>query len=205
MGHTRNKKGSIFLFVIVVIATFTVMFGIPILMAMNLKQESKATDFASGYDLNVGESRRGVLDKWRIDKHESSGMVSLMISNRSKKIEPIDYLTFMVYDTPDEARKMYNNLLGEFSQYANDQGDDWFTFWEPGVCDAEITAMYYLEENIIISADIEVISTWAEERVDQVNQPAKENYFDRSTLKDYIIDNADDLRIYILHDVLEAL
>lgn len=203
MKLSNSKNGSILLFAILVIATFIAVFGTAVLISMNIKQAMKTTDYASAYDLNVGESRRGVLDKWYIEKHKDNGVVYLTISNRSKKEELVDYLSFVVYDTPEDAKNMYDNLYIEYEQYAGDKDDNWFTFWVPGVCDAEIIRMYYLEENIIISADIEVLSAWAAP-IDQVGTPSEgSDDYDRETRKNYIIDNASSLRAYIHHDVLE--
>ena len=203
MKLSNSKNGSILLFAILVIATFIAVFGTAVLVSLNIKQAMKTTDYASAYDLNVGESRRGVLDKWYIEKHEEGDVVYLAISNRSQKEELVDYLSFVVYDTPEDAKNMYDNLYIEYEQYAGDKDDNWFTFWVPGVCDAEIIRMYYLEENIIISADIEVLSAWAEP-IEQVGTPSPESkQFDRETRKNYIIDNASSLRAYIHHDVLE--
>ena len=203
MKLSNSKNGSILLFAILVIVTFIAVFGTAVLVSLNIKQAMKTTDYASAYDLNVGESRRGVLDKWYIEKHEEGDVVYLAISNRSQKEELVDYLSFVVYDTPEDAKNMYDNLYIEYEQYAGDKDDNWFTFWVPGVCDAEIIRMYYLEENIIISADIEVLSAWAEP-IEQVGTPSPESkQFDRETRKNYIIDNASSLRAYIHHDVLE--
>ena len=72
------------------------------------------------------------------------------------------------------------------------------------MCDALVERIYLVESNVLISAAVNCISCWAEERypADGVTFETNPYVNDNHTLKNYIIENASDIREYLLHDVL---
>lgn len=178
---------------------------------------------ASRYDLKVGQFRRGVLGKWLIEKKQDpeDGTVYLQIRNTGQKEEEQDYLTFYLYDSGRIAKKHYDRLLAFYADYLDEQDRYWFVAEEPGVVDAEVTKMYYRDGSLIIAADIDVRSTWAEKILplpDEQNAAGSDTGtvssedapdddrkpFDRRELKPYILRRGMEVHMYVV-DVLLPL
>ena len=101
-------------------------------------------------------------------------------------------------------------MYESYQDYCGDleEGKNWFAGWEPGVCDASIYNMVYLEDNVLIMAELEIVSEWPEpwpdeDEPDITPEPVSAGY-DRSILKDYVIEHAEDLKDFVLNKVLEA-
>ena len=159
--------------------------------------------YASDYDLEVGERGKSKDGSMTIWKSERDGVTYLRLWHAGKRESEIDYLDFLVYDSPSDARNVYDSIYEDYKQYNRDwdEGEDWFTSWEPGVCDASIVQMICIQDNVIITADIEIRSEWAEDDIDTVTVPvatADENVFDRRSLKEYVILNAPEICSHVL-------
>ena len=210
----RQKTRRILLITGTVITT-VLLIGAGMIFGLNLHNKGGGLPdvnynrYATGYPLKAGETEKGVLNKWAIEKSDYQGTVSLRIWHSSKRNDALDYMTFHVYDSSSEAKKAYGNIYDEFSEYKSEEGDNWFCYWEPGVCDAEVERMYYIEDNVIITAEIGVISCWSGDYLDDGATPttatttSDDPYVtNRRLLKNYIIENAADIHEYLLHDVL---
>jgi len=206
MGH----KFKIAAIVSAAVLGIAVVIAIPAFLAFQNRDYSgrftlqKEIRYASEYDLKPGETKGGVLNRWGIKKTDDDGTVSLFISNKMKRTDELDYMAFDIFDSTPEAREEYDNLYARFSEYKSDEGSNWFCYWEPGVCDALVERIYLVEGNVLISAEVNCISCWAEERYPEDGVTFETNPYvnDNHTLKNYIIDNASDIREYLLHDVL---
>ena len=72
--------------------------------------------------------------------------------------------------------------------------------------------MFYLEENIIIVTEVAVIDCWGT-WIDETEPTVTETFdttdpaggaYDRSLLENYIVEHADDIREYVLEEILTA-
>ncbi len=165
--------------------------------------------YATEYDIETDKTEYGVYKSWNVKKLEDDNGAVLSIWNSGHKETEIDYLSFNVYDNAADAGKAYKRMLEYYKAYSDsevEEGFNWFTGWEPGVCDAAIYEMVCLQDNIIVYAELEVVSCWAddywEDETYETTEPS-ETYFDRSTLRDYILGNSKDIREYVLHDILD--
>ena len=220
MNKQKSKAGKVWKIIGIVAGSLILIYGLLIAVPFFAFKAEKHTEeshknYASDYHLRIDDGKN-VMKRWWIEKNKDDGIESLEIRNPGKKTEEIDYLTVYVYDSDKDAKAVYDNLYEEYIKY--DYGwreyDNYFVSGIPGVCDAEIFTMFYLEGNVIITADIEIISCWAEpfdpenpetttvETIDTTD-PAGDAY-DRSLLEDYICKHASDVRDYMLNTVLEA-
>ena len=99
---------------------------------------------------------------------------------------------------------MYENYQGY--RGIDEEGENWFIGWEPYVFDASIYDMILLQDNVIIMAELDFVSEWAEPVPDE-NEPAVTpepagSQFNTMTLKDYVLNNAEYLKDYVLEKIL---
>lgn len=172
------------------------------------KRREQKIKYASEYDLENGDREYVLDDSWEIWKREGNDVTFLDISSCGKaETDPRDYIRFLVFDTASEAKDYYEERYDSSKEYGGgtwEEGDNWFVSQEPYVCDAGIIWMNYLSGNVIITADLDCWSEWAEyydEEATPTPTPT-EPPFDTYTLKDYILENADELEEFAIHDVL---
>ena len=197
----------------VVIAAVAAALIMPMFIAKETRTKGRdrkpSYKYATKYDLELNKADYGVYEKWSVSKREQDDKIYLDVWNGGQKDEPVQYLSFRVYDSASDARKAYKNILISYKDYDDDivLGDNWFTGWEPGVCDAFIYEMVYLQDNVIIFADLDIESAWAYDDWDDEDTTdytgPTQSYFDRSTLKDYILDNSEDICDFVMHDILD--
>ena len=220
MDKQKSKAGKVWKIIGIVagslILTYGLMVAVSFFAFMAEKHiEESPKKYVSAYHLRIEDGKK-VMNRWYIKKDIDGWIEYLKIRNPGKKEEEIDYLTVYVYDSEKDAKAAYDKLYKQYVQYHYHwrEYDNYFVSGIPGACDAEIITMFYLEENVIIKTDIEVIPWWAEpydpyetepttvETIDRTN-PA-ENAYDRSLLEEYICQHAGDIRDYMLNTVLEA-
>lgn len=169
----------------------------------------EVTRYATDYDLELNE-RVTVLDKWSIIKTDYNGPVHLRIYCPSsyQSNSPRDHVTFNVYDNETDAMEVYSSFKADYENYQGleDQGDNWFLGWEPEVCDASIKTIVCIEDNVIITAEVEFYGEFAgyDDYYDDVTPEPTVPVFDSTVLKDYVIDNSVALRDYVLNTILVA-
>ena len=167
--------------------------------------------YATEYDVEQDRTTRKDGKPWSIRKYEDGPQVYLSIWNGSHKEEALDYLSFRVYDSASDAKKAYKKTLEYYKSYSDSdvvEGFNWFTGWEPGVCDAFIYEMVYLQDNVIIYADLDIVSAWADDYWYDDDETIETSVptttaFDRMSLKDYILDNSRNIQDYVIHDILD--
>lgn len=175
--------------------------------------DNKSKKYATDYPLDVKKTKNNVLGKWDIWKREENGVVFLQIDcGYSDREEERDYMLFWVFDTPSQAKDMYEEYYESSKKYDNgrywEEGDNWFVSEEPGVCDATIVWMNCLSDNVIISTELDIWSSWSENVTNEEPETTEETEvaeerFDTSKLKDYVIDNASKLEDYVLNEILK--
>lgn len=172
----------------------------------------RGRQYVSDFPIANGQTLHRVNGKWSVQKKKTDGVELLYIWNPGIKEDELEYLNFTVFNDADDARSAYEGMYEIYSEYSGghgswgwDEGTNWFTSEEPGVCDASIVQIIYLEDNIIIAADIEVSGEWGMpvETEETTETTAIQNVFDRSTLKEYVIENAADIRSVVLNVILD--
>ena len=156
--------------------------------------------YASDYDLDVKSTHSNVKNKWNIRKSEDDGEIMLFIhAENSNREEPIDYLNFRVYDDTDAAKAYFDEIYDKSKEYDRgkywEDGGNWFISKEPGVTDAAVIWIVYRQGNVIISADLKDIPIGKKD--------SKDENFDEKNLKDYIINNAPEIKRTIIEDALD--
>ena len=169
--------------------------------------------YASDYPMPIGDEDLSINGEWCIQKeydnpvrqNENTKRACLYITSELRgTTESRNYVKFKVYDTADDASSSYHEWKTYCQEYGNgrfEEDDKWFISQVPGVCDAGIVSIYYLEENVMMEAEIDVWSEWATDP-DEETQPPKEPIFDLATLREYVIDHATELRTFVLDEVL---
>ena len=214
MEQQKSKKGIMALiigagtFCVLLVLTSLVMF--PYLVAKRAPVIPPVTKkYASDYHLDLKEREYKVLDKWTVSKENYDGTTYLYIYNPGSKddAKSIDYLTFRVYDSSSKARKKFDKYYEECKNYSGimEEGVNWFIAWEPGVCDASIKQLVFIEDSVIIYAELKVISEWGiayDEPTAETAETTKP-VFDRTTLKDYVLNHSEKIRDYVIYDILD--
>ena len=165
--------------------------------------------YVTDYDLALKDSKKDPTGEWTIRKREDKTGIYIEIYHPGDKIEIKDYLMFWVFDSAEEAKAKYDALYKRSKKYSTstwEEGENWFVSQEPDVYDAGIIWMNYLNGNVIIEADLDIWSEWPTEWTEEpeettTTEPTKPK-FNRYSLKDYVIENADQLKDFVLHKVL---
>ena len=124
-----------------------------------------------------------------------------------RSMNPLDYVDFTVYDSAEDAIKMYNSLYEDCKEYDSglEEGENWFVSKLRPRGDAGTRSVYCLQDNVVISAEIAIWSCWVEpdsETKHTTEQRVRRVLFDRSTLREYVIENAPELKDYVMEDIL---
>lgn len=169
-----------------------------------IKLSEADIQFATDYEIAVGEDK--YLDYWRVSKEKAGDVIHLEIWGSSyQSTDPKEYIRFEVYDSSADAKNRYNKWHQACKEYdyGFEEGENWFVSDQPGVCDAGIRSIYYLKDNVVLSAELAVWSEWAIDP-DEETEPVQttEPIFDTSTLRAYVIEHAEELRDYVLGTIL---
>lgn len=133
---------------------------------------------------------------------EESRFDYLRITNWYPENEKRDYISYLVFNSSKDAKKYFSERYNSYvdcNAIFEDREKNWFIVEEP-VVDAEITTIYYLEDNVIIYTAVKYISYETGSGNDESSNTTLS--FRESELKDYILDNASDLREYVLTEIL---
>ena len=218
MSKQKSKAGKIIMVIGMAAGGLILAIGMMALVpffALKAKQAEDVTPpkYASDYHLMI-DNKAHVMNRWVIQKNKDHGDESLEIWNPSRKNDELDYMEFFVYDDAEDAREAYDRLYEMHKEYNYgwEDHDNYFISGIPGVCDAEIIEMFYLEENIIIVTEVAVIDCWGT-WIDETEPTVTETFdttdpaggaYDRSLLENYIVEHADDIREYVLEEILTA-
>ena len=166
--------------------------------------------YVSEYDLDYGETAYKVYKNWNVRKNNYNGPDNLYVWYSGEKSTARVHLSFMVFNSSSQSKKAFNNMHEHYQNYrgVEEEGENWFAGWEPDVCDASIYSMVYLEDNVLIMAELEIIGEWpviVSDEDDTVITPEPvRTGFDSGTLKDYVIKHSDDLKDFVLNTVLAS-
>lgn len=123
-------------------------------------------------------------DRWVVSDTKCCKIKCVSIYNPYEKSETEEYMKYLKFSNNKKASKAYT-LLKENGYYnITEEGENYFIGWEEGVQDASIKEMVCLYDNMIVSAEIYVVSEWARSE-DDTSQSAWE-YPER---KQFVFDN----------------
>ena len=105
----------------------------------------------------------------------------------------ISEYSYEVYDTAEQARAAYEEWYRttKAERYVDSEDADWFKGEMPYVDDATIHAMFYVEGNVVIIAELSVYSEWDGSR------------HDYSYREKYLLDHASEIREAVMDMVME--
>ena len=218
MGHsTRKIRIALFIGIgisILSVIALAIVVLYPYFLAKDMDSKNRdrvhekkyVTEYIQAYgdDLNV-------IDKWSIAKMEKDdGTEYLRIIRLQDLIDPIDYLHFEVFNSSADAEIAYINLRKQYKSY-NAGFQDCGTYFksnDPYTDDAVIYEMVYLKDNIIFFAELSVDSCSVEMDSttvagDTENQEPLPAIFDRARLENYIINNSDKIKEFVLENLLK--
>ncbi len=119
-----------------------------------------------------------------------------------------DKLEYLVFDSSKEAQAYFDNHYHRCTKYLSDdkhieEGKNWFISRNPDVCDAVITSMYYLEDNVIIICNFPNKQTdWTPDILISMSASGFIPTYENILLKEYVISNAHSLADYAIDDIL---
>ena len=119
--------------------------------------------YATDYPLGINESRSRVNRFWTITKRvDGKKGTYLDISTNHIGGNESEY-SYEVYDTEKQARAAFEEWYKASKRrdsYGEKEEPNWFKGEMPYVDDATINAMFYLEGNVIIIAELSFFSEW---------------------------------------------
>ena len=164
--------------------------------------------FATDYPLEIKEQKSDFLDDWSIWKRQEDGVTFLQIDNtgfHGRETE-IEFLSFRVYDSAEDAKDAFDGYYNSSKEFDNgrfwEEGDSWFISEKPGVMDASIVWMNYIEDNVIISTHLGMVSALSKE--DYADTSSGSGKSDAANRKNYILDNSSSIRDYVIGVIMEA-
>lgn len=217
MGQKSRKKVCILLVIGIVISAAAMIWGtLTVLTFFAYKAEKSQTGYkyASKYDLPIGGDGYTEGRKWHVYKRDAHGVIYLYVYSSGVKETETDYMNFEIFDSSKDAKKNYEKKYKQYRESIIDEGKNWFRYDVPGVCDAFIEDMVYLEGNVIISADVSITSAWSgyyyEDETDTTTTRPTETvdttdpaggYYNRNNLAPYIFAHAPEIREFILEEI----
>lgn len=203
--RTRITVALIIVGAVIMLATVGVVFIFPSLKS-RLSPGYLQDELSSGKYVSLSGLERGdsvyVYDNYLVKRsREGWGTDRIEIYSTNPRTELRDFLTFMIFDSHSDAKKFFDNdhdYVTANNVKFEDEGSNWFIAEWPGVCDAQLTKMYYLIDNVIITADVEATyySTWSDP------DETTASTLSRKGLRVYIKDNAKDLRRFVLTEIM---
>ena len=92
-----------------------------------------------------------------------------VMPSKSSIDDHFDYMDFYVFGSRADAEKAFKGTE-EWFRSIEDEGSDFHRGWLEGVCDADIEEYVYLTGNMIITVEMQCVSCWAVEVIDE-NDP----------------------------------
>lgn len=161
--------------------------------------------YATDYYIENGKTEYDVYDGWNVTRREDNGQVYLDVWHSGSDKTPEEKCWFRVYDSAPDAMKAFGAMKESYENYCGlqEEGANWFTGEEPGVCDATIEAMVYLQGNMIIIVELNIWGEgfWAEDD-DGEWVLTGGGSTDNSYLKDYVLEKASELEDLVMEDIL---
>ncbi len=147
------------------------------------------------FPLDINESKFIERGGWRIIKRQDKdkGTYLEIYTNQQSENKVTEY-RYEVYDTDEQARAAYEEWYRatKTERYVDGEGANWFNGEMPYVDDATIHAMFYVEGNVVIIAELSCYSEW------------DGSSHDYSYREKYLLDHASEIRDYVMDMVMES-
>ena len=95
-----------------------------------------------------------------------------------------DELSYYVFKNERSAKKAFRAMKEDWIASETDSDRNYVQGWEAGVCDAEVEVFIYQTNNMIITAELQVVSAWAEPEAEEDGNPAVDFYYRKSFIED---------------------
>lgn len=217
MNHMEKKRKRTTVIIIAAAATVCVLAALAVLFLPRLIPTASGVSpdmlsmvkYVTQSGLDYNESVY-VDEKYRVRREGSepnAGCLEIRCIQYWESSDPKDWITYEVFDSSADARKSYEAdyefIISRGEKRILSKGHGWFIANVPAY-DAEIHTIYYLADNVVISADVTRIAqmTTVETTKQQETTAPKVT---RSSLSDYIIKNAPDLRRFVLTKICPKL
>lgn len=162
-------------------------------------------NYATDYPITVGEKKSDINGNWSVKKIVKDGVLYLAVNRNGFDKDPLDYIGIWVYDSYEDARKVYDKEYDFYKNYGDKsmwmEGAYWFTGSPETGFGYKTQTMYCIEDNVLLSTVI-YQSDEPGEFIPTVPIPPLDQSIDRSILKPYIIENAATIRKTVIRDVL---
>lgn len=140
----------------------------------------------------------------------SAGCLEIRCLKYWDSSDPKDWITYEVFDSAADAKRSFDNNYKFIIDYYNarggsgsnkilNKGNGWFIADMP-VNDAVIHKIFYLADNVVLSAEVSWTSYMTTEYTTEKEETTAPKVT-RSSLSNYIIDNAADLRRFVLTEI----
>lgn len=217
----NSKKKRTAITVAIIAASIVLIAGVVLAVVLLNNRPSSGTGidsvFAAGDELSKkkyaaksglerGESKR-IGEYWvkRSDDDEKFDYLRVESQNYGSS-DKKDYVKIKVFNSSKDAKKYFKKTYSYYIEYDaefDNEGSNWFIVKEPQTYDAAWKTIYYLEDNVILSAEVWSVyyGTWGEGE----DQTQATLAFERSELTKYVMDNAADLRKQVLTFLSDVL
>lgn len=202
-AENTNRKRTTVTIIILIIAVSIVLtacvlpghlYDIRLFFYSTAGDELSNKKYAAVSGLERGDyTRSGNYSVERSDEYEWFDYLKVKSSDRS---DIKYYVEFQVFNSSIDAKAYFMNKHSEYVEF-DDKDTNWFIAKQPNTYDADYKMIYYLEDNVVLSAVVWYMyyGTWGEgEEHTQSTLPVG--------LSEYVIDNAADLRKFVLTEVL---
>lgn len=150
--------------------------------------EEVTSNYVTDYNLKVNEAKYDVYGIWTIRKRRDRDKGTYLEIYTNQKSEKITEYSFEVYDTDEEARAAYEEWYKASKHkdsYGENEEPNWFKGEMPYVSDATIQALFYVEGNVIIIAELSCYNEW------------NGKSYDYTYREKYVLDYASEMKDYI--------
>lgn len=95
-----------------------------------------------------------------------------------------DELSYYVFKDNKSAKKVFKTIQKNWIDRETDSGTDYVQGWESGVLDAEVEVFIYRTDNMIITTELQVVSSWAEPEAGEGDNSAVSFYYRKDFIRD---------------------
>ena len=154
----------------------------------------KGPAYVTNYPFEINEINYIERGGWTITKRQFNTKGTFLEISTNKQNGGISEYSYEVYDTEEQARAAYEEWYRatKSEHYVSEEGSNWFKGEMPYVSDATIHAMFYVEGNVVIIAELSCYSEW------------NGNSHDYSYREKYLVEHAPEIKDAVLDLVSES-
>lgn len=95
-----------------------------------------------------------------------------------------DELSYYVFKNKRSAEKVFQGMKENWIDRETESGKNYVQGWESGVLDADVEVFIYQTDNMIITAELQVASAWAEPENGEDGNSVADFYYRKNFIKD---------------------